>query len=445
VRITLASLKLSRGLISLFFSLSLLIFSPQTLEAASYSALIIDAQTGEILHAENPNKSVHPASLTKIMTAYLLFQELEAGRLTLNSVCKVSKKAASQAPTKLGISAGKTVLLKDALLALITRSANDMAVVIAEKISGSEAAFVQRMNHTARALGMPHTYFKNSSGLPHKHQITTALDMARLSQALLKRFPFYYKYFNTKAFTYKGQRIHNHNKLLGRVEGVDGIKTGFTCASGFNIATSAVRKGRRLIGIVMGGETAQWRDRRITKFLEASFSKSFKNKKYIMDDPLFTAEEKPQYMSASSKGHISHRDSESTDNLEDVAETSPQKAVYVETEELANQPVKIYPKDKSIKKDLGEWYVQIGTYKQAKDAHIAAALSLEKLPKEYDPLISISKSNLKRAKVYKARLGGLDRTAARRACKILKSQGISCLVTKNPPISKMMTAMVEAG
>lgn len=240
----------------------------------------MEAQTGKVIHAENASTSVHPASLTKIMTLYILFEDLASQKISFNSLIKVSKKASKQSPSKLGIPAGSTIQVKDALLAMVTRSANDMAVALAERLSGSVESFVKRMNATAQALHMTQTHFENPSGLPNKHQVTSALDMAKLSQALVKKFSIYYRYFNTKSFQYKGEEIRNHNKLLGKIEGLDGIKTGFVCASGFNIATSAVRNGRRLISVVMGGETAKWRDQRVTQLLEAGFeSYSISDKK----------------------------------------------------------------------------------------------------------------------------------------------------------------------
>lgn len=398
-----------------FILLNLSIFS-SPVQAVKYAALVMDAHTGKIFHTNQANVKVPPASLTKIATLYIVFEELEAKRLTLDSVIKISKNAAKQPPCKLGIPAGKTISLKEAILAMMTRSANDISVAVAEKIAGTEAAFVQRMNRTAHALGMYDTIFKNTSGLPHKKQITTASNMARLSQALLKRFPTYYRYFGTKVFKYKGQEIRNHNKLLGRVEGLDGIKTGFVCASGFNIATSAVRKGRRLIVVVMGGATPQWRDERVIHLLETAFSQLPQKNNRLSREPLLLAKEESEF--------------------------PLQNAAYKETMEDSQRLVQ---KNVSKKKNAGDWYVQVGTYKKASDAHMAAALLLAKLPGHYDPIISVSKSDLKRAKHYRARLGGFDKTSAEKVCKLLRKQGVSCLALKEPFRTKMLTAMVETG
>ena len=398
-----------------FILLNLYVFS-SPVQAVKYAALVMDAHTGKIFHTNQANVKVPPASLTKIATLYTVFEELEAKRLTLDSVIKISKNAAKQPPCKLGIPAGKTILLKEAILAIMTRSANDISVAVAEKISGTEAAFVQRMNRTAHVLGMYDTTFKNTSGLPHKKQITTANNMARLSQALLKRFPTYYRYFGTKVFKYKGQEIHNHNKLLGRVEGLDGIKTGFVCASGFNIATSAVREGRRLIVVVMGGATPQWRDERVIHLLETAFSQLPQRNNRLSREPLLLAKEESEFP------------------LQNVA--------YKETMEDSQLPAQ---KNVSKKKNAGDWYVQVGAYKKANDAHMAAALLLAKLPEHYDPIISVSKSDLKRAKHYRARLGGFDKNSADKVCKLLRKQGVSCLALKESSRTKMLTAMVETG
>lgn len=239
---------------------------------AKYASIVIDAETGEVLHEANADDRNYPASLTKMMTLYLAFEALEQGRLELTTRLPVSKHAASRPPSKLGLAPGETISVRDVILALITKSANDAAVVMAEGIAGSESAFAQRMTAKARELGMTNTTFRNASGLPHREQVTTARDLAKLSQALLKRFPKYYRYFSTEDFAYKGVVYHNHNRLMSRFEGMDGIKTGFIRASGFNLAASAMRDNRRLIGIVMGGQSARSRDIHMAELLENAFA-----------------------------------------------------------------------------------------------------------------------------------------------------------------------------
>jgi D-alanyl-D-alanine carboxypeptidase len=243
-----------------------------------YSAIVMDADTGEILESEDPNGIRHPASLTKMMTLYLLFEELRKGRLSLSTRMSASAHASRQAPSKLGLSPGHTITVAEAIQSLVTKSANDAAVVVAEHLAGSEQAFARRMTQKARALGMHHTTFKNASGLPNPAQVTTAYDMAKLSQALYHDFPQYYRYFKLKHYNHRGTIHRNHNHLLGKVSGVDGIKTGFIAASGFNLAASAVRYDaanipHRLIAVVLGGPNRHWRDRQVANLLETNFQR----------------------------------------------------------------------------------------------------------------------------------------------------------------------------
>ncbi|MDR3467721.1 MAG: D-alanyl-D-alanine carboxypeptidase, partial [Xanthobacteraceae bacterium] len=225
-----------------------------------FSSIIVDANSGTTLQANAPDGARHPASLTKIMTLYLLFERLESGKMTLETEMPVSEHAADQAPTKLGLHPGQTIRVEDAIKGLVTRSANDAAVVIAEAIGGDEEAFAKQMTRKARALGMSRTTYMNASGLPDDDQITTARDQATLGRAIQDRFPRYYRFFATNEFHYHGSVIRNHNHLLGHVEGVDGIKTGYTRASGFNLVTSMRRGNRHLVGVVMGGRSGGSRD-----------------------------------------------------------------------------------------------------------------------------------------------------------------------------------------
>ena len=228
--------------------------------AAPYADIVVDANSGTVLHSTNPDAQRHPASLTKIMTLYLLFEQLEAGKLKLDEPLQVSKEAAGQMPTKLGLKPGSTLAVEDAIKGMVTRSANDAAVVVAEAIAGDEDAFAKLMTRKAQALGMSRTIYKNASGLPDSGQITTARDQSTLGRAVQERFPRYYKYFSIRTFVFRGQSIGNHNNLLGRVEGVDGIKTGYVNASGFNLVTSVHRGNRYLVAVVMGGSSAGSRD-----------------------------------------------------------------------------------------------------------------------------------------------------------------------------------------
>jgi len=234
-----------------------------------FASIVVDGNSGQVLQAANADAPRHPASLTKIMTLYLLFERLEAGKMRLDSQLRVSEHAAEQAPTKLGLKPGHALAVEDAIKAVVTKSANDAAVAIAENLAGSEEAFAQLMTQKARALGMSRTTYVNASGLPNDDQITTARDQALLGRAIQERFPRYYRYFSTEEFVYHGNAMRNHNHLLGEVGGVDGIKTGYTRASGFNLVTSVHRDGRYIVAVVLGGRSAGVRDARMRELISA--------------------------------------------------------------------------------------------------------------------------------------------------------------------------------
>lgn len=233
-----------------------------------YASIVVDINSGRTLQATHADALRHPASITKVMTLYMLFEQIERGRFKLNSELPVSRFAAGQKPSKLGLTAGSTIAVEDAIKALVTKSANDVAVVVAEAIGGSEERFGQMMTAKARQIGMSRSVFRNASGLPNPAQVTTARDLVTLGRAVHDRFPRFYHYFNTRSFEFDGYAYRNHNKLLGRVEGVDGIKTGFTRASGFNLLTSARADGRHLITVVLGGRSGRARDAQVAALVE---------------------------------------------------------------------------------------------------------------------------------------------------------------------------------
>ena len=242
-------------------------YSPQ------FSSIIVDGNSGAVLNSNNPDGIRRPASLTKIMTLYLLFERLDAGKMKLDTEMEVSEHASEQAPTKLGLKPGQTLRVEDAIKGLVTRSANDAAVVIAEAIAGDEDEFAKLMTRKARALGMSKTTYRNASGLPNDEQLTSARDQATLGRAIQDRYPRYYRYFATTVFNYRGQSIRNHNRLLGNVEGIDGIKTGYTRASGFNLVSSMRRGNRHLIGVVLGGRSGGSRDATMRNLLAENLEK----------------------------------------------------------------------------------------------------------------------------------------------------------------------------
>jgi D-alanyl-D-alanine carboxypeptidase len=233
-----------------------------------YAAIVVDDKSGAVLHEANADEPRHPASLTKIMTLYLLFEQLEAGNFKLDTQLPVSAFAALRPPTKLGLKAGQMLAVEDAIKGLVTKSANDAAVVVSEAIGGSEEEFAKLMTAKAHALGMAGTTYVNASGLPAEEQITTARDQAILGHAIQHRFPDYYRYFATASFRYRNMEMRNHNALLGNVKGVDGIKTGYTEASGYNLVTSTRRDERHIVAVVLGGTSNAARDARMRQLIE---------------------------------------------------------------------------------------------------------------------------------------------------------------------------------
>ncbi|NNJ76653.1 MAG: D-alanyl-D-alanine carboxypeptidase [Anderseniella sp.] len=247
----------------------------------AFSAITVDASTGKIIYSENVDAKRYPASLTKVMTLYLMFQEIEAGRMSFSTPMKVSKLAAAQQPSKLGLRVGSTITARNAMFALITKSANDAAMVVAEHIGGSQKGFAQRMTRQARAMGMTRTKFTNPNGLPDKRQVTTARDMATLGLRIQRDFPKYYKHFATRSFKYGKRKYRNHNRLLGKLKGVDGIKTGYTRASGFNLLSSRTLGTRSLVAVVIGGRSGRSRNAFMTKILKRDLRKASRGSKKI--------------------------------------------------------------------------------------------------------------------------------------------------------------------
>ena len=238
-----------------------------------YSAIVTDGRTGNTLIAASPDEQRYPASLTKMMTLYLTFEALRDGRTTLDSAVQVSGNAASMPPSRLGLTAGMTLTVEEAILALVTKSANDAAASLGEHLGGgSESRFAQMMTLKARALGMSRTTFRNASGLPDLDQVTTARDMALLGRRLMQDFPERYSYFSTPHFVFRGRTMWNHNRLLQEYEGTDGIKTGYVNDSGFNLVASVQRDGVRLIAAVFGGRTGRERDRHMMALLDQGFA-----------------------------------------------------------------------------------------------------------------------------------------------------------------------------
>ena len=256
--------------------LACLIFAFSTTQAMAkprYTSIVIDAETGIILHQKDAHVKIHPASLTKMMTLLMVFDALENGKLRLNDRIKISEHAASMVPSKLDLKPGSTIKVRDAIYALVTKSANDVAVAVAEHLGRTESNFARMMTRKAYKLGMKRTAFKNASGLHDRNQLTTAADMAKLAHVLIYDYSKYYHYFSKQNWSYRGKSYRNHNRLLGSYRGMDGLKTGYISAAGFNLVASAVRGDRRIIGVVIGGRTSKSRNAQMEKLLNDGFAK----------------------------------------------------------------------------------------------------------------------------------------------------------------------------
>lgn len=306
-------------------------------EHRGFAAIVVDGNSGKTLFARNEHELRHPASVTKVMTLYLLFEQLEKGRLRLDSPLMISEHAAAQAPSKLGLRPGETISVENAIKAVVTKSANDIACAIAENIGGDERTFAQMMTRKAHALGMTRTHYENASGLPDPGQITTAYDLAILGRAIQDRFPRYYRYFSTHSFAYNGALHRNHNHLLGRVEGMDGIKTGYTRASGFNLLTSVRRGNHHIVAVVMGGATAGGRDRIMADLIEQHIGggASVRTAAAITEDGAAEqVAEEPTYERAAERMVAVERPVERA--VEPVGERQPERLAYADQPEAAD-------------------------------------------------------------------------------------------------------------
>ena len=410
-----------------------------------YSSIVVDANTGEVLHAVNADAKTYPASTTKIMTVYLLFEAMEKGRLKMDSMLRVSDAAAAQAPSKLGVEAGKTIAARDALLAVVTKSANDMAVVIAEAIAGSEDAFAERMTKKARELGMKNTRFRNASGLPDPDQQTTARDLATLAMAVLRDYPRQYRVFSTHDFSYEGRVHPNHNKLLGHYAGLDGIKTGYIRASGFNLVASAERNGRRLVGVVLGGNAPGWRDKHMAQLLDTAFQKRPAVMLAAVPKTAPEAQGPPVNgvkVAPIAKGITQRPGAPAPEPVIATTEPPPPEPVYAEDMDLDQPTTEADMVSDDAAEEMlvsGNWGVQVGAFKLAQNAQRAADEARRYLPiylAGAKPVVD--EKTVKRAKVFQARLMGMNETEARDLCKQFKKKKMECLAVP-PPVPGLKT------
>ena len=364
--------------------------------ARRYASVVIDADTGEVIYARQANAQRIPASLVKMMTLYMTFEALATGKLKLTQRLRVSKTAAGRSPTKLGLKPGNTIKVEDAILGLITKSANDAATVLAEALSGTEPKFARAMTIRGRKLGMKRTIFRNASGLPNRRQRSTAFDLAVLARALIRDFPQHYHYFATQNFRYGRKVYKNHNKLLTSYVGADGIKTGYTRASGFNMAISAKRDNRRLIGVIIGGRTGRSRDQHTAKLLDDAFATLTKPVKVSKST-------KPDNATATLRGIKPPA----------LPGSSPQRPVVAR----------------------GNWAIQVGAFQRIAAArqqiHRAASVVPSLLHGRQVSIIAVNDAG---RDLYRARLTGVTEGVAHEACAVLRERDFECLpVPPTPP------------
>lgn len=461
----------------------------------STASIVVDANSGVVMQTSNADSLRHPASLTKIMTLYLLFERLEAGKIKLTTEMQVSPHAAAQAPSKLGLKPGDTIEVETAIRAIVTKSANDVAVIVAEALAGDETEFAKLMTAKAHALGMAHTTYHNASGLPDDLQMTTARDQATLGRAIQDRFPKYYGYFSTRYFAYHGRMIRNHNHLLGNVAGVDGIKTGYIHDSGFNIVTSVRRGGRHIVAVVFGGRTAEARDARMRSMIDNNINIASLKR---------TA---PQVIESSEIADASVKDVKEAPAKEKVAVAAPaphnNEPALGSTDPIKPNPIKTFtvqvgsvhtaslsplPSDSRklmpplaspitvtnvtiTKKDTppqpaakaanlgvlparlasasenipvttvlpepaakprGGWMIQVGAFPDEIEAKQRLSVAQEKAKDQLDKADAFTEKTTKGDKaLFRARFAGLDKDQAEIACKHLKTNEIPCMLLKN--------------
>lgn len=363
--------------------------------SARYASIVIDHESGKVLHAVNPDTRNYPASLTKMMTVYLAFEAVRKGKLRMNQPLKVSAQAQNARPSKIGLRKGTTITLRQAILAVVTKSANDAAVVISEAVAGSEEKFSRKMTRRARELGMKRTIFRNASGLPNKRQLSTARDMAILGHRLIRDFPKGYALFSTGLFQFKGKQYYNHNMLLATYPGADGLKTGYTRDSGYNLAVSAKRGKHRIIGIVFGGKTARARNKHMRRLLDRAFAK-------------VAPAAKPDNQRLAKTIGLSPK-------------ARPQRLASLGFSLVGN----IQAKPATLSKP---WGIQVGAFKGKKPARKAARKAVSQMKTHgRNVQVVIAPGRNRGALFYRARLVGLTQRTANQVCRQLKRKKLRCI------------------
>lgn len=413
---------------------------------AGYTAIVIDTSNGNVLYERGADTQKYPASLTKMMTIYMVFDAIERGEITMQTEWTVSSRASQQPPSKLGLSSGSTITVENAVMALMTKSANDVATVVAEGMSGTEWQFAQDMTAKARLLGMTRTRFGNASGLPDDSMVSTARDMATLAMRLQDDFPQYYELFSTTRFTYNGQNYGNHNKLLGVVDGVDGLKTGYTRAAGWNLAASAIRDDRRIVAVIMGGKSRIWRDERMKQLIGEGYVIAARldvevplpDGHPLREQPIMVASvdatqqtatlpATPMAVTEFSAGGVPYPKAHPTretmlagafsiDSIARALDGSGQTPLLTTAQGSAEET---------------PWAMQVGAYSQFENAYQAidtAEFHLRDVMGEVAAVVTSSETEA--GEFYRARFVGLSEDQARQGCQILMSRNLPCAVVR---------------
>jgi D-alanyl-D-alanine carboxypeptidase len=383
-----------------------------------YASIVIDTASNQVLSEKNADKKLYPASLTKMLTLYLTFEAIENGTLRKNDRIPVSAHAANQEPSSLGLEAGTMIRVEDAIYGIVTKSANDAATALGEYLGdGSEVRFAQRMNAKARALGMNDSHFVNASGLFDPMQYATARDMASLARALVYDYPKEYRYFSTPSFTWAGQVMENHNRLMQSYDGMDGIKTGYVHQSGFNLVASAVQNGHRLVGVIFGGRTTASRNAEMARLLDRGFAD--------VKNPRLAAAPKFGTMGLALKNGKAAQEEEGDADVQNGTRIAQQ----FRPKPISTKTIGTYSAGNDDKDETADaWAVQIGSFNTKVSGlqalkHAQGRLSTLKGADGTVPIVVPLATN--RGTIYRARLSGFDKEAAENACRILKG---NCLI-----------------
>lgn len=390
-----------------------------------YAAIVVDAATGEVLYAKRADSLRYPASITKVMTLYLTFDALSTGRLKPDDIVTISPRAAAQGPTKLGLPVGDTLTVSEAMQALAIKSANDIAVALAETLGGSESRFAAMMTLRAQELGMTNTRFVNASGLPDSRQVSTARDIAILSRAVMRDHPQYYRLFTQQQFAFRGTVMNNHNGLLGRMQGVDGLKTGFTNASGYNLAVSAVRDNRRIVTVVLGGPSNALRDKTAERLMLTGFEvmgRRERGEKIMVAQNLFEPPPSPVYARPAPAPNPD-ASAEKVYFTSAPAPTNLEKFQFVDPKTTA---LHVSTRPEARPAERGRWAIQVGAFNSKSLAETqvqAIGRRFASLTRSAAPVVSEAGR-----KLWKAQFKGFDEASARAACRTLKEKRQACLV-----------------